>query len=200
MTADLNREKFNLHLSQWRVVLYVVAFLGQEGSQSLVYHIAVFPIPPAVEKTNGEKEPCSISLTRSSYALFFSCSFLHQLKMASPAEVSKRRSNFRIRQFKEKRHYNIAANLMFNTMVSFVTLLIVRTARIACADRHTNTYIHTHTQDDYCNPLCACAPRVNKRQPHHISLNSADIFSLLIGRYRNNFRELLLMNTDNNLP
>ena len=33
--------------------------------------------------------------------------------MAAPAEVSKRRSNFRIRQFKEKRHYNIAANLTF---------------------------------------------------------------------------------------
>ena len=62
----------------------------------------------------------------------------HQLKMAAPAEVSKRRSNFRIRQFKEKRHYNIAANLTFNTTVSFVILLIVRTARIACADRHTH--------------------------------------------------------------
>ena len=69
----------------------------------------------------------------------------HQLKMAAPSEVSKRRSNFRIRQFYEKRHYNIAANLAFNTMVSFVTLLIVRTARIACADRHTYTHIHTHT-------------------------------------------------------
>ena len=71
----------------------------------------------------------------------------NQLKMAAPAEVSKRCSNFRIRQFKEKRHYNIAANLTFNTMVSFVTLLIVRTARIACADRHTHihTYTHTHT-------------------------------------------------------
>ena len=82
----------------------------------------------------------------------------HQLKMAAPAEVSKRCSNFRIRQFKEKRHYNIAANLTFNTTVSFVTLLIARTARIACA---CQTYIHTHTQDDYCNPLYACAPRVN---------------------------------------
>ena len=57
----------------------------------------------------------------------------HQLNMAAPAEVSKRRSNFRIRQFQEKRHYNIAANLTFNTTVSFVTLLIARTARIACA-------------------------------------------------------------------
>ena len=58
--------------------------------------------------------------------------------MASPAEVSEKRSNFRIRQFKEKRLFNIAANLTFNTMASFVILLIARTARIACADRHTH--------------------------------------------------------------
>ena len=59
--------------------------------------------------------------------------------MAAPAEVSKRRSNFRIRQFKEKRHFNIAANLTLNTMVSFVILLVARTARIAWrTDRQTD--------------------------------------------------------------
>ena len=62
----------------------------------------------------------------------------HQLKMAAPAEVSKRRSNFRIRQFKEKRLFNIAANLTLKTMASFVILLIARTARIACSDRQTD--------------------------------------------------------------
>ena len=60
--------------------------------------------------------------------------------MAAPAEVSEKRSNFRIRQFKEKRLFNIAANLMLNTMVSFVVLLIAHTARIACTDRHTDTH------------------------------------------------------------
>ena len=59
----------------------------------------------------------------------------YQLKIAAPAEVSKKRSNFRIRQFYEKRHFNIAANLTLNTMVSFIILLIARTARIACPDR-----------------------------------------------------------------
>ena len=59
--------------------------------------------------------------------------------MAAPAEVSEKCSNFRIRQFKENRHFNIAANLTLNTMVSFVILLITCTARIACADRHTHT-------------------------------------------------------------
>ena len=48
--------------------------------------------------------------------------------MVTPAEVNKRRSNFRIRQFKEKHHFNIAANLTFNMMVSSVILLVARTA------------------------------------------------------------------------
>ena len=62
--------------------------------------------------------------------------------MAAPAEVSEKHSNFRIRQFKEKRRYNIAAKMTLSTMASFVILLIARTARIACSDRHTD--IHTH--------------------------------------------------------
>ena len=65
--------------------------------------------------------------------------------MPATAEVSEKRSNFRIRQFKEKRHFNITANLMLNTMVSFVILLIVRTARIACADRQTDRQTHETT-------------------------------------------------------
>ena len=65
--------------------------------------------------------------------------------MVAPAEVSERRSNFRIRQFKEKRHFNIAANLTLNTMAYFVILLIACTARITCADRYA--YIHTHTHE-----------------------------------------------------
>ena len=66
--------------------------------------------------------------------------------MAAPAEVSKRRSNFRIRQFKEKHHFIIAANLTLNTLVSFVILLVACTARIACADRQTDR--QTDRQND----------------------------------------------------
>ena len=91
----------------------------------------------------------------------------HQLKMATPAEVSKTRPNFQIKQFKEKHHFNIAANLTLNTMVSFILLLIVRTARIAYADRQTVT------QDNYCNPRCACAPRVNNSlMPYQLTMPS----------------------------
>ena len=40
MTADRNREKFNRHLSQWRVLLYVVLRFSakRDRGQSLVYH------------------------------------------------------------------------------------------------------------------------------------------------------------------
>ena len=61
-------------------------------------------------------------------------------------------------------------------MASFVILLIARTARIACSDRHTyihtdrHTHTHTHTrQRNYCNPLCQCAPRVNETNPRRNS-------------------------------
>ena len=66
--------------------------------------------------------------------------------MAAPAEVSKKSSNFRIRQFYEKLHLNIAANLTLNKMVSFIILLIARTARIACQDRQTDR--QTDRQND----------------------------------------------------
>ena len=79
--------------------------------------------------------------------------------MAAPAEVSKRRSNFRIRQFKEKRHFNIATNLMLNTMVSFVILLIARTARIACVDGQTDRHTDKHTHETTTVTLSAHARR-----------------------------------------
>ena len=71
-------------------------------------------------------------------------------EMAALAEVSEKRSNFRIRQFKEKCLFNIAANLTLNTMAPFVILLTVRTTRTSGHNTHTHT--HTHTQDNYYNP------------------------------------------------
>ena len=52
---------------------------------------------------------------------------------------------------------------MLNTMVSFVILLIARTARIACADRHIDTHTHgtttitvaAHAHRGLMNLLCS---------------------------------------------
>ena len=68
-------------------------------------------------------------------------------------EVRKKHFNFRMRQFKEKCHFDIAANLTLKTMVSFIIHLITHIARIACPDRNT--------QDNYSNPPCTCVPTVN---------------------------------------
>ena len=74
--ADLNNEKFSLHRSQCSVELYCLPCFSANSKASLLYTmVAMLPIPPAAEKTSGEKEPCSISRTHSSYALFFSSSF-----------------------------------------------------------------------------------------------------------------------------
>ena len=95
--------------------------------------------------------------------------------MAVPAEVSKKCSNFRIRQFKEKGYLKIATNLTLNTMVSFIILLMARTARIACADRQTDIQTHTHTRDNYCNPLCAaCQGLIMNCSRERILASSSD--------------------------
>ena len=99
----------------------------------------------------------------------------HQLKMAAPAEVSKSRSNFRIRLFKEKRHYNIATNLTFNTTISFVTLLIARTARIACADRHT----HTHKTTTVTLSAHAYRGLISQRSDYCVTANVVSIWKCL---------------------
>ena len=76
MTAERSSKKLSLHLSQFMVLLYAFWCLSAIIDASLLYTtLAVAPIPPAVEKTRGENEPCSISRILSSYALLFSSSF-----------------------------------------------------------------------------------------------------------------------------
>ena len=71
----------------------------------------------------------------------------HQLRMAALAEVSRQHSNFRIRQFKEKCHFSIAANLTLNMILFFIIFLIVHTAKIMCSDRHTDRQTDRHTHE-----------------------------------------------------
>ena len=76
MIVDLSSEKFNQHLSQYSVELYGISCFSGNREASLLYAtVAMVPIPPAAVNINGVKEPCSISLTHSSYALFYSDSF-----------------------------------------------------------------------------------------------------------------------------
>ena len=68
MIAERSKEKLSLHRNQKRVVEYGSCLLSAINDAILLYTVvAMGPIPPAVENTKGEKDPCSISLTLSSY-------------------------------------------------------------------------------------------------------------------------------------
>ena len=78
MIADLSREKLTLQRSQNSVLLYGCSCLSAINEASLLKTtVAVDPNPPVVEKTNGEKEPNSISRMR-----LFICTFLFQFSTA----------------------------------------------------------------------------------------------------------------------
>ena len=60
--------------------------------------------------------------------------------------------------FSEKIAQNFDLHLLLGRLLSFVALIITFKVRGWVTDTHT----HTDTQTKYCNPRCACAPRVNK--------------------------------------
>ena len=67
MIAERSKEKLSLHRNQKRVVEYGSCLLSAINDAILLYTVvAMGPIPPAVENTKGEKDPCSIS----SYSFF----------------------------------------------------------------------------------------------------------------------------------
>ena len=60
---DLSREKFNLHRIQFMTNPYCFPCFSERSAASLLYTtVAAGPSPPDVEKINGVKEPCSMSL------------------------------------------------------------------------------------------------------------------------------------------
>ena len=75
MIAERSNGKRSLHRNQKSVVEYGSCLWSAINDAILLYTVvAMGPIPSAVENTKGEKDPCSISLTLSSYSLFLSSS------------------------------------------------------------------------------------------------------------------------------
>ena len=64
----------------------------------------------------------------------------------------------RTQSFQRNRHVVFLTLVALKLLVSLISRLVVCSARIV-ADKQTNR--QTDTQNDYCNPRCACAPRVN---------------------------------------
>ena len=64
----------------------------------------------------------------------------------------------RTQSFQQNRHISFHALVALKLLVSLVSRLVACSARIV-VDRQTNR--QTDTRTNYCNPRCACAPRVN---------------------------------------
>ena len=68
----------------------------------------------------------------------------------------------RTQSFQQNRHIIFHALVALKLLVSLISRLVACSARIVVdrpTDRQTNK--QTDTQTKYCNPRCACAPRVN---------------------------------------
>ena len=63
--------------------------------------------------------------------------------------------NSRTQYFNENRHFKNEASVALNLLVSLFGRFV------ACGSRNRGNR-QTDTQTKYCNPRCACAPRVNK--------------------------------------
>ena len=63
-----------------------------------------------------------------------------------------------MQSFQQNRHIIFHALVALKLLVSLISRLVACSVRIVI-DRQTNR--QTDTQTNYCNPRCACAPRVN---------------------------------------
>ena len=64
----------------------------------------------------------------------------------------------RTQSFQQNRQLNFRALVALKMLVSLISSLVACSPRIV-VDKQTDR--QTHTQNDNCNPRCACAPRVN---------------------------------------
>ena len=64
----------------------------------------------------------------------------------------------RTQSFQQNRLFNFRALVALKMLVSLISRLVACSPRIV-VDKQTDR--QTDTQNDYCNPRCACAPRVN---------------------------------------
>ena len=61
----------------------------------------------------------------------------------------------RTQSFQQNRLFNFRALMALKMLVSLISRLVACSPRIV-VDKQTDR--QTHTQNDYCNPRCACAP------------------------------------------
>ena len=80
----------------------------------------------------------------------------------SYSRTNRKCSNFATKHFQGKSLKIFDLHPPLRRLVLFVTQIITWKVRCWVTDTHTDTHAHTDTQTKYCNPRCACVPRVNK--------------------------------------
>ena len=75
----------------------------------------------------------------------------------------------RTQSFQRNRHIHFLALVALKLLVSLISRLVAYSARIVIY-RHSQTNKQRDAQNDYCNPRCACAPRVNNYYGHYNSI------------------------------
>ena len=68
----------------------------------------------------------------------------------------------RTQSFQQNRQFIFRALVALKMLVLLISRLVACSPRIV-VDKQTDR--QTDTQNDYCNPRCACAPRVNQGKP-----------------------------------
>ena len=79
----------------------------------------------------------------------------------SYSRTNRKRSSFATKYLQRKSVKSFNLHPPLRRLVSFVARII--TWKVRCWVTDTQTDRHTDTQTKYCNPCCACAPRVNNR-------------------------------------
>ena len=93
----------------------------------------------------------------------------------------------RMQWFQQNRHVTFPAHVALNLLVSLISRLVAHSARIVVdkqTDRQTDR--QTDTQNDYCNPRCACAPRVNELP--RVGLEPTTLYTLDRALYQLSYR------------
>ena len=95
--------------------------------------------------------------------------YIHNVRMRTPlidglgyatSTMTVPVSHSRTGAFRQNRHINIRARVALKPLVSLISRLVACSSRISVDTQ-------TDTQNDYRNPRCACAPRVNDELPIH---------------------------------
>ena len=85
----------------------------------------------------------------------------------------------RTQSFQQNRHVTFPALVALKLLISLMSRLVACSPRFR-PDRQTHR--QTDRQNDYCNPRCACAPRVNNYYDYYINYRLCNVYICTFSR------------------